>query len=259
VDATAFRNAVLDVIATIAPGFDPQAIRPEKPLRQQIDLDSMDWLNVLAGIGERFGVTIPDREAARLDTLDALAAWLAAHPAARRQTGSSSDLPATQHVIDGRVVALRPMQAGDLALEADFVRRLSAQSRYERFMVTLSELPAAKLKALTDVDQQQHVALVATIAGDGGESMVGVVRYIVDRDGTGCEFAIAIDDGWHGSGLAGILMQSLIDVARSRGLRTMEGFVLAVNTSMLHFAHQLGFQAQRDAGERDTVRVVRAL
>jgi acetyltransferase len=168
-------------------------------------------------------------------------------------------LPIARHALGGVEVTVRPMRAADLPLEAEFVRRLSAQSRYERFMVTLSELPAAKLKLLTDVDQVHHVALVATVAGDGGEAMVGVVRYIVDASGSGCEFAIAIDDGWHHSGLAGILMQALIEVARSRGLRTMEGFVLAANAPMLHFAHQLGFEVRRLAEERDTVHVVRAL
>jgi acetyltransferase len=65
--------------------------------------------------------------------------------------------------------------------------------------------------------------------------------------------------GRHGTGPAGILTQELIDVARSRGLRTMEGFVLATNTRMLRFARQLDFQARHEVDDRDTVRVVRAL
>jgi len=103
------------------------------------------------------------------------------------------------------------------------------------------------------------VALVATVARERGEQIVGVVRYIVDAAGSGCDFAIAIDHGWRGSGLAGVLMQSLLDVARSRGLRTREGHVLAANAPMLHFARQLGFVARRSAEDRDMVRVVRAL
>ena len=51
----------------------------------------------------------------------------------------------------------------------------------------------------------------------------------------------------------------LLAAARARGLRTMEGFVLAANTPMLHFARQLGFQVRHDAQDRDTVRVVRNL
>ncbi len=88
---------------------------------------------------------------------------------------------------------------------------------------------------------------------------MGVVRYIVDPAGTGCEFAIAVDDAWHGSGLAGILMHDLMDIARSRGLATMEGIVLATNSRMLRFTRQLGFRQERDPEALDTVRVVRSL
>ena len=147
----------------------------------------------------------------------------------------------------------------DMSLEADFVRHLSSETRYKRFMLTLRELSQAKLKYLTDVDQSRHVALVATIAREGGEVEVGVVRYIVDPAGTGCEFAIEVDDAWQGSGLAGILMHLLMDVARSRGLATMEGIVLSTNRRMLKFTRSLGFAQERDPDDRTTVRVVRPL
>ncbi len=144
-------------------------------------------------------------------------------------------------------------------MEADFVRHLSGETRYKRFMLTLRELSHAKLRYLTDVDQSQHVALVATVEEDGKEVEVGVVRYIVDPAGTGCEFAIALDDAWQGSGLAGILMHALIDIARSRGLATMEGIVLSTNARMLKFTRQLGFRLEHDPEDRTTVRVVRSL
>jgi GNAT superfamily N-acetyltransferase len=74
-----------------------------------------------------------------------------------------------------------------------------------------------------------------------------------------CEFAVALDDAWQGSGLAGILMHALMEVARARGLATMEGFVLTTNTWMLKLTRQLGFKQQRDPEDRETVRVVRPL
>jgi len=146
-----------------------------------------------------------------------------------------------------------------MALEADFVQHLSMESRYKRFMVTVRELPESKLKYLTDVDQVRHVAFAATVERDGREALVGVARYVVDASGRGCEFAIAVDDAWQGTGLAGILMQALIDVARARGLATMEGSVLATNTRMLKFMPQLGFAVQHNPQDSGTVRVVRAL
>lgn len=59
--------------------------------------------------------------------------------------------------------------------------------------------------------------------------------------------------------LAGILMVALMEAARERGLRAMEGFVLASNYKMLKFARQLGFTVRRDIGDCDNVHVVRPL
>jgi RimJ/RimL family protein N-acetyltransferase len=86
-----------------------------------------------------------------------------------------------------------------------------------------------------------------------------VARYVVDASGAACEFAIAIDDAWQGSGLAGFLMRALIDTARAHGLARMEGIVLATNFKMLKFARQLGFSLQADAEDRETIRIARTL
>jgi acetyltransferase len=91
-----------------------------------------------------------------------------------------------------------------------------------------------------------------------GGSSGGVVRYIVDPAGTGCEFAVALADAWHGP--TGGHPHACPDRhARSRGLTTMEGFVLAANVRMLKFSRQLGFSQQRNPEDRDTVRIVRSL
>lgn len=255
------RKAVLDTIAAIAPETDVQRIRPDRPLREQIELDSMDWVNVVAGLQERLGVEIPESDPERLVTLDSLVAHLASTAAAPpRPSAQATGLPnCTRYRINGVAVTVRPIRPDDLAREADFVRHLSSDTRYQRFMATLRELPESKLHYLTEVDQDRHVALAATVERDGRETLIGVVRFVVDAAGTGCEFAITIDDAWQRSGLAGILMKTLIGIARARGLTTMEGIVLATNRQMLKFTRQLGFSQQHDPDDRDTVRVVRAL
>lgn len=259
------RKAVQATIEAVAPGTDVQRLRPDRPLREQVALDSMDWLNVVVDLHERLSIEIPESDYARLATLDSMVAYLEARRAGRQgahprpKSAAPSPLPCATHLINGAPVTVRPMRADDSPLEAEFVRRLSRDSRYERFMLTLNELSQAKLKYLTDVDQVRHVALVATVDRGGKQVLVGVVRYIVDPAGTGCEFAIALDDAWHGSGLAGILMHDLMGIARSRGLATMEGIVLATNATMLKFTRQLGFTLKRDPEDRDTVRVVRSL
>lgn len=71
------RTAVLAIVKRLAPEIDPTNIIPDKPLRTQIDLDSMDWLNVLAAIHEKLGVDIPESDYGKVQTLDSIVAYLA--------------------------------------------------------------------------------------------------------------------------------------------------------------------------------------
>lgn len=264
-DIDAIRAAVQATIASIAPECDVRRILPDRPLHEQIDLDSMDWLNLVAGLGERLRIEIPESDHGRFATFDSMVSYLTSRlaqppaPASAAAAGTVVQPPRTLHRIDGITVTVRPMGAEDADLEADFVRHLTDESRYMRFMVALRELPPAKLTHLTNVDGVSHVALIATVQREGREVPVGVARYVVDASGAGCEFAIAVDDAWQGSGVAGFLMNALIDTARARGLARMEGIVLATNLKMLKFARQLGFSLQPDPEDRKTVRVVRAL
>jgi len=72
------RTGVIAAIRRIAPEVEEGALRADRPLREQVDLDSMDWLNVIVGLHERFGVDIPEADYARLATLNAIVAYLAA-------------------------------------------------------------------------------------------------------------------------------------------------------------------------------------
>lgn len=64
------RGEVLSVLTTIAPEVEPDDIRADLQLRDQVDLDSMDWLNFLVGIHKRFDIEIPEADYASLRTLD---------------------------------------------------------------------------------------------------------------------------------------------------------------------------------------------
>ncbi|WP_397412020.1 acyl carrier protein [Polaromonas sp.] len=75
-DRPALTATVLDILRSIAPEVEPGALDPTRPLRHQVDLDSMDWLNFLVALHERLGVTIPEADYARLVTLDKLLDYL---------------------------------------------------------------------------------------------------------------------------------------------------------------------------------------
>lgn len=75
---TTIRQQVLAELKRIAPELEEGDLESGKPLRDQVDLDSMDWLNFLVALAERFKVEIPESDYRRLVTLDEVAAYLAA-------------------------------------------------------------------------------------------------------------------------------------------------------------------------------------
>jgi acetyltransferase len=153
----------------------------------------------------------------------------------------------------GPAVTVRPIRPEDAEMEQAFVRGLSPESRYFRFMDTLRELTPVMLVRFTQIDYDREMAFVATVPRDGREGEVGVARYVANPDGESCEFALVIADDWHRKGLGRRLMGQLIDVARARGLRNMIGHVLAENRGMLQLCQNLGF-AISDSAEGATVK-----
>lgn len=77
-DRPALTEAALTLLRSIAPEVEPGEIEPAWPLRNQVDLDSMDWLNFLVGLHERFGINIPESDYARLVTLNDVLDYLQA-------------------------------------------------------------------------------------------------------------------------------------------------------------------------------------
>lgn len=72
------RTTILNVLSSIAPEADLSALAPDVPLREQLDLDSMDALNFFIGLHAALGVDVPERDYARLATLDDCVAYIAA-------------------------------------------------------------------------------------------------------------------------------------------------------------------------------------
>ena len=77
VNSQQIRAEVLAIVKRLAPEIDPEKIIADKPLRTQIDLDSMDWLNVLAAIHEKLSIDIPETDYGKVQTLDSIVAYLA--------------------------------------------------------------------------------------------------------------------------------------------------------------------------------------
>ena len=151
------------------------------------------------------------------------------------------------HARDGTAVQVRPIAPGDFELEREFVDHLSPRTGYQRLM-SPRKPSTAELVRWTQVDRAREGALIATTASGGIERQIGVARYVMEADDGGAEFAIVIDDEWHRSGLGAHLLSSLIDLARTSGVKRLFGSTLSENRAMLGLARRLGFRLARDPG-----------
>jgi acetyltransferase len=106
------------------------------------------------------------------------------------------------------------------------------------------------------IHNSREMALIAVVYVDGQETEIGVARYISNPDGKSCEFAIVIADNWQRQGIAHLLMQQLIETARSHALQIIEGEVLANNHEMLNLVAKLGFSINPSEEETGMQHVV---
>ena len=160
----------------------------------------------------------------------------------------------------GGQYTIRPIRPDDAQMLQELVRSLSPESRYFRFVSSLTELPPSMLSRFTLIDYDREMALVAIhqtreAQPDGSlvtkERIVGVSRYVTNVDGTTCEFALVVADDFGGKGMGSRLMLSIMEVAREKGLSEIEGLVLTNNPGMLRLMKSLGFTIKPYAEDAD--------
>jgi acetyltransferase len=155
----------------------------------------------------------------------------------------------------GANVVIRPIRPEDADLTQEFVRNLSEETKYFRYMDAVRELSQSMLVRLTQIDYSREMALLAVTQVEDKEVELGVARYAINPDGESCEFALVIDDQWQKQGIGHKLMDVLMDVARAKGLRFMEGEVLKANRRMLKLSESLGFRVEVHP-EDDSIRKI---
>jgi acetyltransferase len=170
-----------------------------------------------------------------------------------------SELVRTLTLRDGTRVVMRPIRPEDRQIEKEFVQQLSSESKYFRFMSGLRELSEAMLTRFTQIDYDRELALIAMVRENAKETEIGVARYVVNADNTSCEFAVAVADAWQNRGVGTALVLGLAAAARARGLRTMEGIVIARNSKMLGLMNALGFSIRAEPGDASIRHVTKQL
>jgi RimJ/RimL family protein N-acetyltransferase len=134
----------------------------------------------------------------------------------------------------GSQVWIRPIRPTDKRLLADGLALLSEDTIHKRFLSPKPSLSRAELRYLTELDGQDHFALIAVRADDG--TMAGVARFVrlPDQPET-AEAAITVGDCLQGEGLGRQLAVMLADAARERGIERITATMLSDNVP----AHRL--------------------
>jgi len=159
---------------------------------------------------------------------------------------------------DGTKVTVRPIRPEDESLLIEMHARHSEHTIRMRFFSLVKTLTRDSLIRLCHLDYDREMALIAVEATEQGPRCLGVSRYYLDPETGIAEFAVVVGDAHQRQGLGRHLLSRLIDLARERGVRRLEGQALAENAPMLALTASLGFVVQQPAGV-EVVRVVRDL
>jgi RimJ/RimL family protein N-acetyltransferase len=155
----------------------------------------------------------------------------------------------------GNAVKVRFVEPGDREELQNYIRSLTARSRYNRFLGAMSELPKAELERFIHVGVADRFTVVATMPIDGFETIVGEARYAFHQETSSVEFGLSIDDRWQGHGIGLALMKNLECRAASLGAERIFGDTLRSNTSMIGLARKSGYVLANSPGDWKLVRV----
>jgi GNAT superfamily N-acetyltransferase len=148
---------------------------------------------------------------------------------------------------DGTMLVIRPVVPKDKQRFLDGFARLSAESRYRRFMAPIDELTPDMLRQFTEVDYVDHFAYVALLADEPGLPGVGVARYVrLEDDPEVAEAAITVIDDYQGRGVGTLLLEALGAVALENGIRRFRGYVLEQNRPMIELLGDGGVGMEHD-------------
>jgi|SRR5947209_13254586 len=161
------------------------------------------------------------------------------HNAAGYRLATSGRRPRRHPRATALTVRVRPVRPADSPLLADLFDRLSPASRLARFLVAKRELTAAELTYFTDVDHNNHEALIATTRLRG--EPIGVARFIRDKDNpTAADVAMEVADEWQNLGVGSLLAAQLATCARRAGVTHFTALMAADNSRSRRLLTKLG-------------------
>lgn len=134
---------------------------------------------------------------------------------------------------DRRRVMVRPIRPDDEPFIRDMFYSFSEQTVYLRFHHALKALPHDKLQGFCNVDFQNEVALVGVAGPIEALQVVAIGRYFLQKNGKEADLAFIVRDDFQRQGLGSYLFEQLVEIAKSRGVKTFAADVLMENAGML--------------------------
>jgi GNAT superfamily N-acetyltransferase len=154
---------------------------------------------------------------------------------------------------DGTRIVVRPIGADDLERHRAFVEDLSPTTRHYRFLAGIGHLSPTALRRLCDLDYEHDMAYIALVDVAGNEKEVGVARYAWLNATEGAEIAVTVTDEWQHRGIGTVLLQRLVEYARSRGVRRLFSIDASENRPARLLARKVGFKERLDPTDRRQV------
>jgi GNAT superfamily N-acetyltransferase len=123
----------------------------------------------------------------------------------------------------------------------NYFRALSPRSRYNRLMGPAPELPRGLLDRFVHAGEAGAYSLLATMAGDADEIVIGEVRYAFEPDSGSVEFGLSVADRWQGRGIGRALIGNVACRGAAHGAVRLFGDTLRDNHAMIALARNTGF------------------
>ena len=159
-------------------------------------------------------------------------------------TGRAEDGRSYALLVDGTTLTIRPSGPGDYEAVRRLHEEMSPENLYFRFFSASQVSAEQEARRVCLEGRPGMVALVGLL----GDELVGVASYEPVGDGP-AEVALAVADGMHRRGVATLLVEHLVSLARAHGVTALTAEVLADNYAVLHVLTDSGLAMRRKSSD----------
>jgi len=145
---------------------------------------------------------------------------------------------------DGTAVLLRPIRPEDESLERELLLSLSGETMRMRFFQKIKDISHEMLVRFCNIDYDRDVAIVAEVKENEKRRLIGIGRVMREHDLKSGEIGVLVHDDFQEKGLGYKLVETLIGIAKEKGIEELHGIALAENTRILRMVREFDFTRQ---------------